>query len=183
RPGVERDERARQLRMPRRELDDDHAAPAVAEDDGMLDLERRAEPGDVVCRRRDLVALGRCVASAAAARVDHGDRARPGEVLDLRHEHGRVAAPAGHEDELERPAATALVMELNPVSLDERHIGILSRRALAERPPQGKVADFSLINGEGRTRTGDTPVFSRVLYQLSYLAAGARQFSRTSSGP
>jgi arginase len=27
-------------------------------------------------------------------------------------------------------------------------------------------------SGEGRTRTGDTPVFSRVLYQLSYLAAG-----------
>ena len=31
--------------------------------------------------------------------------------------------------------------------------------------------------GEGRTRTGDTPVFSRVLYQLSYLAAGAGQSS------
>src|SRR5215471_14527053 len=29
-------------------------------------------------------------------------------------------------------------------------------------------------SGEGRTRTGDTPVFSRVLYQLSYLAAGGR---------
>ena len=26
--------------------------------------------------------------------------------------------------------------------------------------------------GEGRNRTGDTTVFSRVLYQLSYLAAG-----------
>ena len=30
-------------------------------------------------------------------------------------------------------------------------------------------------NGEGRTRTGDTPVFSRVLYQLSYLAAAGRR--------
>ncbi len=29
--------------------------------------------------------------------------------------------------------------------------------------------DFS---GEGRNRTGDTAIFSRVLYQLSYLAAG-----------
>ena len=28
-----------------------------------------------------------------------------------------------------------------------------------------------LPNGEGRNRTGDTTVFSRVLYQLSYLAA------------
>ena len=28
-------------------------------------------------------------------------------------------------------------------------------------------------NGEGRNRTGDTTIFSRVLYQLSYLAAAA----------
>jgi hypothetical protein len=28
--------------------------------------------------------------------------------------------------------------------------------------------------GEGRNRTGDTTVFSRVLYQLSYLAAARR---------
>src|SRR5829696_7129397 len=34
-------------------------------------------------------------------------------------------------------------------------------------PPCGRAAD-----GEGRNRTGDTTVFSRVLYQLSYLAAG-----------
>jgi hypothetical protein len=39
----------------------------------------------------------------------------------------------------------------------------------------GRTSDRS---GEGRTRTGDTPVFSRVLYQLSYLAAGAGQSSR-----
>ncbi len=33
-------------------------------------------------------------------------------------------------------------------------------------------ADSSgLGDGEGRNRTGDTTVFSRVLYQLSYLAA------------
>ena len=29
--------------------------------------------------------------------------------------------------------------------------------------------------GETRTRTGDTTIFSRVLYQLSYLAAMRRQ--------
>jgi hypothetical protein len=28
------------------------------------------------------------------------------------------------------------------------------------------------VCGEGRNRTGDTTVFSRVLYQLSYLARG-----------
>jgi hypothetical protein len=27
------------------------------------------------------------------------------------------------------------------------------------------------LSGEGRNRTGDTTIFSRVLYQLSYLAA------------
>ena len=27
------------------------------------------------------------------------------------------------------------------------------------------------LDGEGRNRTGDTTIFSRVLYQLSYLAA------------
>ena len=30
--------------------------------------------------------------------------------------------------------------------------------------------DFAAESGEGRNRTGDTTVFSRVLYQLSYLA-------------
>jgi hypothetical protein len=28
------------------------------------------------------------------------------------------------------------------------------------------------VDGEGRNRTGDTTIFSRVLYQLSYLARG-----------
>jgi hypothetical protein len=32
-------------------------------------------------------------------------------------------------------------------------------------------AAASRVDGEGRDRTGDTTVFSRVLYQLSYLAA------------
>jgi hypothetical protein len=39
--------------------------------------------------------------------------------------------------------------------------------------------EVSRGSGEGRTRTGDTPVFSRVLYQLSYLAAGGAQSSQT----
>jgi hypothetical protein len=32
------------------------------------------------------------------------------------------------------------------------------------------MPDFGAQNGETRTRTGDTTIFSRVLYQLSYLA-------------
>jgi hypothetical protein len=30
------------------------------------------------------------------------------------------------------------------------------------------------MSGETRTRTGDTTIFSRVLYQLSYLASAAK---------
>ena len=41
----------------------------------------------------------------------------------------------------------------------------------------GKRSGRGGKHGEGRNRTGDTTVFSRVLYQLSYLAAG-RQSSR-----
>ena len=33
-----------------------------------------------------------------------------------------------------------------------------------------RKARLRWMNGEGRDRTGDTTVFSRVLYQLSYLA-------------
>ena len=32
----------------------------------------------------------------------------------------------------------------------------------------------SRADGEGRNRTGDTTIFSRVLYQLSYLARGGQ---------
>ena len=40
-------------------------------------------------------------------------------------------------------------------------------------------AGAGAANGEGRNRTGDTTIFSRVLYQLSYLAArGARRADR-----
>ena len=37
-------------------------------------------------------------------------------------------------------------------------------------------------DGETRTRTGDTTIFSRVLYQLSYLAAGAEDIARAEPG-
>ena len=32
--------------------------------------------------------------------------------------------------------------------------------------------------GQGRIRTGDTTIFSRVLYQLSYLAWGAERLAQ-----
>ena len=41
------------------------------------------------------------------------------------------------------------------------------------RPPAGEPGRFDLriYGGETRNRTEDTTIFSRVLYQLSYLAA------------
>ena len=46
-----------------------------------------------------------------------------------------------------------------------------------------KATDFQgEKNGEGRNRTGDTTIFSRVLYQLSYLAAAESRLSRATEG-
>src|SRR6476619_1454885 len=45
-----------------------------------------------------------------------------------------------------------------------------ARRVLA--PSSTKRPGRGSRSGETRTRTGDTTIFSRVLYQLSYLAAG-----------
>ena len=41
----------------------------------------------------------------------------------------------------------------------------------AKRPAFWEPQTACLRDGEGRNRTGDTTIFSRVLYQLSYLAA------------
>ena len=49
----------------------------------------------------------------------------------------------------------------------------LDGRALPAEGPDATVPVGAHRGGEGRNRTGDTTVFSRVLYQLSYLAAAA----------
>src|SRR4029077_20399569 len=75
---------------------------------------------------------------------------------------------------------------LDPGIADRRRAQVAAaptRAQVERRPDHGDLA-YCLFDahaeeanalgggGEGRTRTGDTPVFSRVLYQLSYLAAG-----------
>src|SRR4029079_458666 len=62
--------------------------------------------------------------------------------------------------------------------------GRRTRRALQSRVSPNHVAAIVLVSvgarpagsGEGRNRTGDTTVFSRVLYQLSYLAARGTEY-------
>jgi hypothetical protein len=44
----------------------------------------------------------------------------------------------------------------------------------SDRPPQNHGLSRDFESGETRNRTGDTTIFSRVLYQLSYLAVARR---------
>jgi hypothetical protein len=44
-----------------------------------------------------------------------------------------------------------------------------------EPPPWERGAIIIAIHGEGGIRTRDTTIFSRVLYQLSYLAAAGNR--------
>ena len=57
------------------------------------------------------------------------------------------------------------------------------RRGCSRRSSPGNYRSGE--SGEGRNRTGDTTVFSRVLYQLSYLAAGdsVATLEKRTSGP
>jgi hypothetical protein len=52
-------------------------------------------------------------------------------------------------------------------------VGFCRRAAVDDLGGRVKIPPIPghLKNGEGRNRTGDTTIFSRVLYQLSYLAA------------
>jgi len=52
-----------------------------------------------------------------------------------------------------------------------------------ERGLQRFVTGAGFGDGETRTRTGDTTIFSRVLYQLSYLAVAARKASAPGASP
>ena len=90
---------------------------------------------------------------------DHdGESGRPG--ADTR--------PTGHVQRL--PGIT--VVSARQAQIGRSQAQIENRIQHAGKPanqlPSGIAGD-----GETRTRTGDTTIFSRVLYQLSYLAVGA----------
>ena len=53
---------------------------------------------------------------------------------------------------------------------------------VAERASEKPSTSRTSPNGEGRNRTGDTTIFSRVLYQLSYLAKAAGSGVTATSG-
>jgi integrase len=90
-------------------------------------------------------------------------------------EHGRAF------DALVRQARGRLYGNLEPADSASLGTGLgtglnLTRSNNAPAPSSGKEkgpASRAFASGETRTRTGDTTIFSRVLYQLSYLAVGA----------
>src|SRR3954471_20994192 len=57
-------------------------------------------------------------------------------------------------------------------------------RALPQASSEAKSSRFAGTSGSGetRTRTGDTTIFSRVLYQLSYLALRRERLARGGRG-
>ena len=58
-----------------------------------------------------------------------------------------------------------------PEKADER---VWANAASGERSRRNRDSAGIFLDGETRTRTGDTTIFSRVLYQLSYLAVEPR---------
>ena len=68
-----------------------------------------------------------------------------------------------------RPGRKAGGLDLKGIS----SAAVAPKSKLSAAKPAETVQPFAgaLQNGEGRNRTGDTTIFSRVLYQLSYLAA------------
>jgi hypothetical protein len=73
------------------------------------------------------------------------------------------------------PEAQALGANAGPFKPGTTRLPVPDQTAAGHDPEIRKlpVSRVSPDDGETRTRTGDTTIFSRVLYQLSYLAATA----------
>ena len=163
RPGVDGDDRRRKRRMTDGELEPDQPSEAVADDDRPRDLERVAEPCEIVREGRDLVAVNGSIAPSAAPQVVRQDaRGRP-EVFVLRLEERVVAAPSVNEDECRIAGAGSLVVQAQVVSRRVRH--------------HTSGADTS--DAPGRIRTCDLALRRRALYPLSY---GRRETASVTTG-
>src|SRR6266550_111414 len=85
---------------------------------------------------------------------------------DQAGEYQETSAPHGAQSYQTLETVGALLTNpLDPLQRSRRC------RLCRRRPPMAGIAPIA--SGEGRNRTGDTTVFSRVLYQLSYLARRA----------
>ena len=88
--------------MARRELDPDHSAEAMPNNNLVVDPDLGAE-----CARSsavgNLVAVLRTVALTATPEIECGNGVCARKVLKLRAERGAIAAPARYEEQLRAP--------------------------------------------------------------------------------
>ena len=82
-------------------------------------------------------------------------------------DHQRAASARDHGGEAEFAASDSYRGRHDNHAWYRKFESALNHRT--ENP--AAMRDFGPRNGETRTRTGDTTIFSRVLYQLSYLAS------------
>ena len=117
-----------------------------------------------------------CVRSSPMQAVSRGQESKDGNqrTAELAQAQLRIVLPAASPD-----TVLPSTYQLASVSLEGR----TEREAPHPQSSRARWLLSCVEDGEGRTRTGDTPVFSRVLYQLSYLAAGGGQSSRTATRP
>ena len=103
----------------------------------------------------------------------------PGRPRRLEDDPGRLRAAEQRVDRARGTSFDALIHRAEQARTDAELVMKRSRRlrdpeAGSKRPPGGEPEKTARAgkfeNGETRTRTGDTTIFSRVLYQLSYLA-------------
>ncbi len=80
----------------------------------------------------------------------------------------RPAARLGHAQHHESTCSSATPRQ------PQHHLPAPQQQTPPQQPLQDAREIPSHPHGETRTRTGDTTIFSRVLYQLSYLAASGR---------
>ena len=86
----------------------------------------------------------------------------------LRRDHPHLCLIALTGDDAPALHSAAKESGADEVLVKNAFVDGLLGRLTAAKP---RLKSIAPKNGEGRNRTGDTTVFSRVLYQLSYLAA------------
>jgi hypothetical protein len=103
------------------ELDRDHPAKAMADDDRPLDSNLHTERRHVVGEFRDRLAVARDVTLADPAQINRSDGVLAGEMVELWPERGVVAAPAGQEEQFGLAAPSTVVVQPDPLNLRVRH--------------------------------------------------------------
>jgi hypothetical protein len=154
-----------------------------AVDDGLTTI----EPRELVRGDAELVDASRAAAAGEAGPVPVGlvgelpefsGADQPGEPLRMRPEVVPVGLRECAGRVLNRPCEAVLWARVDPTWASKRRFGRLLAQVAASGalPAESRNRRFAgrSVSGETGTRTRDTTIFSRVLYQLSYLAVARR---------